>query len=92
MQVTKQMIDHLIDRINVEAGTPLEPRTNQDGKIRANIGCYHYSKQLGGYHLEQIVNEGGGVRSVLRCGRVPKKEFYNVLMAFLEEVKTQNKG
>lgn len=86
MRITKRDLDGAVDRLNVLAGypegTPLWTR-DADGKNRATIGMYLLSGAYGGWKLEQIVSDGGGVRSITH-GYLPKREVYNMIHAYRE--------
>ena len=87
-RITKDILDRVVTRINDMTGNVDEPWTKSDsGQIQANIGNYHLSGAYGGYSLHQIT-EGGGVRDVLSCGHVSKRELYNRMHAFIEGLYT----
>ena len=67
-----------------------EPYTKTDGKYKANIGNYHLDGAYGGYKLAQMVNEGGGIRDILRCGYTTKKDLYQLMNAYLNGVELNN--
>lgn len=49
----------------------------------ATVGMFYIDGAYGGWALEQIVSEGGGVRDVFRCGHVPARELYGLIRAYL---------
>ena len=74
-------------RINRELGTPLESYTRDaEGKARACAGNYHISFAYGGASLLQLVNESGGVRDVLMCGHIPRRELQTGMFAFIQGI------
>lgn len=84
-RITRANLDWLVERINKATGNPLTTYTKtKDGKYKANIGNYHLSGAYGGWALEQICSDGGGVHSTFGCGHVPKRDLYNRMRAFLE--------
>lgn len=89
MRITEKDLQATCDRINRMLDTPIEPYTQAEGKLVANIGCYHLDHANGGVALYQMVSEGGGVRDFFG-GHMPKRDLYECMHAFikcLEEVK-----
>jgi hypothetical protein len=83
-RVTLNQLQAVIDRINRETGSPVEPYVlDADGKNRAQIGCYHLSRAYGGFALHRMVTEGGGVSSPLSTGHIPARDLLNRMHAFL---------
>jgi hypothetical protein len=64
-----------------EADAPLWTR-GEDGQNRAMVGRYTLQGAYGGYQLTQIINEGGGVRSLTGYGT--KREVYHLIHAYRE--------
>lgn len=84
-RVTDKDLEAIVKRINLITGSPLEPYTKgDDGKYKANIGCYHLSHAYGGVSLHRMHNDGGGVVDVFRCGHVSKRELQMMMFAFIE--------
>ena len=83
-RITRKHLDYVVDAINMRAGTPPRPWSDRDanGKITANVGNYHIGSAYGGWRLEQMMNEGGGIRNVFGIGYVPKRELYGLLQAY----------
>lgn len=74
MRITRKDLEILVNRLNVEAKTPLEwPK----------IGHYCLSCAYGGYSLHQLVNEKGGVRDVFNCGHIKGRELYQMICAYI---------
>jgi hypothetical protein len=65
-----------------EADAPLNTR-GEDGVYRAMVGRYVLQGAYGGLQLQQIVNEGGGVRSIT-SGYGTKREVYHLIHAYRE--------
>lgn len=82
-QITLKDLEAVCKRINVATNSPIEPWVKIDGKLTAQIGCYYLSGAYGGYNLERICNEGGGVNNVFGSGFMPKRELYERMQAFL---------
>jgi hypothetical protein len=91
-RITERDLEGLVGRINRMTKSPLTPYLKHaDGKFTAWIGNYHISHAYGGVCLHRMVNEGGGVRDVLMCGHVPRRELYTAMHAYilgLEESQT----
>jgi len=64
-----------------EADAPLWTR-GEDGQNTAMVGRYTLQGAYGGYQLTQIINEGGGVRSLTGYGT--KREVYHLIHAYRE--------
>jgi hypothetical protein len=52
----------------------------------ANPGTFYLEGAYGGHKLVQVINYGGGVRDVLYCGYVSKRELYHLIGALLNGV------
>jgi len=78
--ITRKELEIVADRINRVTNNPIDPW----GDNGSNVGTYYISGAYGGYNLEQIVNEQGGCRSVLRCGHISARELYYRMQAYLQ--------
>ena len=85
-RITQKQLERLVDRINEATRSPMAPWTRDGDKLTANIGNYHLSGAYGGVALERMCNEGGDVSTVFFCGRIPKRDLYNRMSAFLAGV------
>jgi hypothetical protein len=65
-----------------EADSPLW-YTDTDGERRAMVGRYYVQGAYGGWKLVQVVNEGGGERSIT-AGYSPRRELYALIHAYRE--------
>lgn len=61
-----------------------------DNRNVATLGMYYISGQYGGYSLEYIVTEGGGVTTVF--GTCTKRELIMQMRAWLAGYYTNKKG
>ena len=89
MRITEKDLQATCDCINRMLDTPLEPYTQAEGKLVANVGCYHLDHDYGDVALHQMDNARGGVRDILG-GHLTKRELYERMHAFIkgiEEVK-----
>ena len=81
-RITESNLKALVRRINEATGAAIEPYTKQpDGKYKANIGNYHLDIAYGGYALDRMVNDGGGVTVVISRGT--KRELWDRMHAYL---------
>ena len=86
---TKRDLDGAVRGLNIlagftaeEADAPLWIHTRGEDS-RAMVGRYYVSGAYGGWKLVQIVNEGGGERSIT-SGYLPKREVYHLIHAYRE--------
>jgi len=87
-RVTKKDLENIVLQINEATGNPTMPYTRQEnGKLKANVGNYHLSWAYGGVCLEQMSNEGGGVRTVLYTGYTTKSRLMDALQAYLAGIE-----
>jgi len=85
-RITEKMLQMRIDRLNTITENPLTPYSKgEDGKHRANVGNYRLDIAYGGYALEQMCNDGGGVNSVLSRGT--KRELFDKLCALIRGIE-----
>ena len=84
MRVTIKQLESQVKYLNELTGQPLKPYTFKKG---ANVGCYYIQASYGGYQLEQIVNKGGGCRTLLNTGYTTKKELYDLISSMIEGIK-----
>lgn len=83
-RITDKHLAGLVARLNRLAGTPLEYCTKQpDGSIIINVGHFHIDRAYSGYQLVQTTTAGGGVRTVVGSGFVPKRQVYELTYAYL---------
>ena len=86
-RITQKDLEAVCRRINRTVnGTDDVPAwvKNEEGTFRATVGVYVLDGAYGGWSLERIVGESGGVSDVFRCGHVPKRELYDRMQAFLD--------
>jgi hypothetical protein len=83
-RITDKDLQAIVARLNHMKGTPPEPYAKgADDRVRAQIGNYHLSHAYGGVCLHQMVTDTGGVRDVLMCGHVPKRELQTAMFAYI---------
>ena len=94
MRVTKEHLENQVELLNEFTNQPKKTWSkDKSGKFLSNIGNYHISGAYGGFKLEQIANENGGVREITNY-RMTKRELYYVLHSMnnvLRQEKTEGK-
>lgn len=88
MSVNIKNLQSQIDYLNEITGNPKEVWTRVNGQNVAHIGSYELTGAYGGWNLEQIVTDGGGVTMPLGSGFYPKKELYAKINAFIIGIET----
>lgn len=89
MRVTKEHLENQVLMLNEFTGQPKEPYSkNENGEYKSNIGNYNIGWAYGGCKLEQIVNEGGGVREIT-YHRLTKKELYYVVQSMNNMLRSE---
>ena len=87
-RITRKNLERLCGMINREAGTPEATWTKRgDGQLVANIGNYCIDGAYGGWELQQIANDMGGVRDISKGGHVTKRELYDTMHAYLNGMR-----
>ena len=85
-RVTVKQLEVMVARLNRKHGYAIEGYSRDaNGKFAVNIGCYVLSGAYGGYKIQQLVTEGGGVRSCSGFGYGTKRECYTWLQGALYE-------
>jgi hypothetical protein len=82
-RMTVKCLEAKVAIINDMTDSPPEPYAKVDGKYAAQVGCYHLNGAYGGYELQRIMSDGGGVTCPLHTGHVPKRELAAALDAFI---------
>lgn len=81
-RITKNDLQAAVNLINRITGNNQEPYRREAEGLRANVGNYHLSGAYGGWALEQMVNESGGVRDVFQSGHMTARELFDRIHAF----------
>ncbi len=89
-RITEKMLHRKIDYLNKITGSPRETVTKSESGIKFNVGNFTLDKAYGGYALERISNEQGGVSSVFNGGHVSKRELFNRISAFINGIEFAN--
>ena len=85
---TQRDLDGAVRGLNLMAGFTAEeadaPLYTRDGaNNRAMVGRYTLQGAYGGWQLQQVINEGGGVRAITQ-GYGTKREVYHLIHAYRE--------
>lgn len=85
---TRADLDGAVRGLNLMAGFTAEEAdaplyTREGGGYRAMVGRYTLQGAYGGWQVQQIINEGGGVRAIT-SGYLSKREVYNLIHAYRE--------
>jgi hypothetical protein len=66
MNVTEKQLQAIVDRINKLTKSPMTSYTKtENGIMKANIGNYHLDFVFKGINLARMVNDGGGIQTIL---------------------------
>lgn len=84
-RITRKHLEGLCNTLNRVTNSPMTPWTrDENNKFHANIGNYHIDGAYGGWQLQRIMNEHGGVNTPIGGGYVPARELYNRMHAYLD--------
>ena len=84
-RTTKAQLEAKVRMINLALGQSTEPMTrNADGKLVWTRGVYTIGGAYGGYRIERIANDGGGIHSITNYDT--KKATYVAACAILEGI------
>lgn len=82
-RITVSDLRAIIARLNRATGSPAEPYVKgDDGRHRAQVGCWHLSRAYGGFALHRMVNESGGVSDPFHY-HMPARELHSRIHAML---------
>lgn len=91
MRITKEHLENQVEILNEFTNQPKKPWSkDKEGKFLGNIGNYHISQAYGGFKLEQIANQHGGVREMTNY-RLTKRELYYVLHCINNVLRQEKK-
>lgn len=84
-RITKAQLNAKIDWLNETLGRPLKPYEMIDGKLVAQIGNFHLGQAYGGTQIQEMVNDGGGIRT--HSGYETKREIAAIIDSMLSGVE-----
>ena len=88
MKITKHDLEMIVIRINSITDSPEESYIrDNNGGLHAQVGNYHLDWAYGGVKLCRMVNENGGVTTIID-GYQTKRELYNSMQAFISGLTT----
>lgn len=91
-RITSRHLEMTVKRLNELTDSPTVPYAkDENGKLRAQVGCYVIDSAYGGVALHQIMNEGGGVHDIFRSGHMTKRELFNRLHAYVNGREEERK-
>jgi hypothetical protein len=80
-RISEKQLERLAERINKLTNSPTVSWTKHEKGVKANIGNYHIDYAYGKVGLCRMLNEGGGVQSVI--GLSTKRELWDKMQAFI---------
>ena len=80
-RTTVAQLQHAVDNLNRLTKSPLTSWTRVDGHSVANVGNYHLDGAYGGYALARMMNEHGGITSIIN-GYRPKRELMDLIRTY----------
>lgn len=90
-RITINTLKALCEHLNTITNSPLQPYTRSAEGFNANIGNFHISQAYGGFCLQRMVNDGGGVTCPLSQGHIPARELYNQMQSFIRGLEYEDK-
>lgn len=94
-RITEKQLQAMVDYLNKLSGfTPDAKLWNRgdDNLNHATIGMYCIHHAYGGVSLHRIVTDGGGVSDVFNRGHVTKREFYDMMCAYIRGIESVKFG
>jgi len=85
MRITERMLELQVDRLNELTGSPMAYFDEATKKI--NIGHHTLSGAYGGWQLQRVTSDGGGVEALLSHGHIPKRELYNLITSYISGIE-----
>ena len=83
MRITQGHLENLTEWLNHEKGYPSQAWIKADGTFTAQVLHIYVQRSSGSWHVNQMVNTGGGVRC-LRSGTA--REVYEFLRGMQEAI------
>ncbi len=90
-RTTQKDLDGLVNRLNRITGNAPAPYTKTGDKFVANIGNYHLDNAYGGVKLVQMVNAGGGIRTIT-SGYETKANCYAQIAMYIKGIEDFIRG
>lgn len=82
--ITKERLEQMARQMCRALKTPEAPYERQDdGTLRANVGCVIVDAAYGGFRFAQITNEHGGETDLIGSGFSSKVHLYEIGFAWL---------
>jgi len=73
-----------VDTLNSITKANPEPYTRlENGQLKSNVGTFYLSGAYGGFCVNRVVNESGGVSMPIWNGHIPARDAYERISAFI---------
>lgn len=87
-RITRKNLENLLPYFCKVMGLePFKGYTNN----KAHVGGVYLDGAYGGWTLHKVMNEGGGVRTLLRRGHVPARELFQAMHDAMEGVEIRER-
>lgn len=91
-RITEKHLRNYCDQLNQETGSPREYWRSLAGSERKTaIGHFCISGAYGGWQLQRVANESGGVHTISSGGHIPARHLLDQIQCTLETLR-QLKG
>lgn len=86
-RITVNHLRKAVERLNIAAGMPTKAwKKDESGNSVSIPGCYVLSGAYGGWQLQKIDNEHGGVVNITD-GHRPAREVYHAIYCYLRGLR-----
>ena len=83
-RITRKMLESRVETINSILKVNQNPYTRlEDGQLIANIGTFYLSGAYGGFCVQRMANDSGGVSMPIWNGHIPARDAYERISAFI---------
>jgi hypothetical protein len=87
-RITRKMLESRVETINSILNCNPAPYTrSEDGKLAANVGTFYLSGAYGGYCVNRMANDSGGVSMPIWNGHIPARDAYERISAFIAGIQ-----
>lgn len=87
-RITLKDLEAVRDRINRITNSPMTYHDKNAATFKSNIGHYTLDNAYGGWSLQRVSNEHGGVETIIH-GYRPKAELYELMQAFIKGLESR---
>lgn len=83
-RITRKMLESRVETINSILNCNPAPYTRgEDGTLTANVGTFYLSGAYGGFCVQRMANDSGGVSMPIWNGHIPARDAYERISAFI---------